>query len=142
MSNKNSKSRLLSLLISTALTVGVEQQLAAQAIVEPGLGTGFVEPQNPHITHFGGWYLGVFGNYTPTGLSLTQVYPRTAAANAGLEVGDQIVAVNGRRISLRYPLNVALQSTHTGWVQLLVRDWRTNRLLNVNVRLTRSRVHY
>lgn len=142
MFNRIVKSGVLSLLISIAATVGVEQKLAAQAIVEPRLGTGFVEPQNPHTPQFGGWYLGVFGNYTPSGLHLTHVYPGTAAARSGLDIGDQIVTVNGRRISMRYPLNVALQSTHTGWVQLLVRDWRTNRLINVNVRLTRSRIYF
>jgi predicted metalloprotease with PDZ domain len=142
MFNRISKSRLFSLFVFSALTVGVTPKLAAQPIVDPGFGNGFVEPENPHALHFGGWYLGVYGNYTSTGLHLTQVYPGTAAANVGLEVGDRIVAVNGRRISMRYPLHIALQSTHSGWVRLLVRDWRTNRLLNVDVRLTRSHVHF
>jgi S1-C subfamily serine protease len=142
MFNRISKSRLFSLFVFIAVTVGVADRIAAQTIVEPGMGNGFVEPQNPHTPHFGGWYLGVYGNYTSTGLHLTQVYPGTAAAYVGLEVGDRIVAVNGRRISMRYPLNVALQSTFNGWVILSVLDWRTNRLLNVDVRLTRSRVHF
>jgi predicted metalloprotease with PDZ domain len=134
--------RVLLILMSIGGTVGVSHQLAAQTIVEPELGNSFVEPQNPHAPHFGGWYLGVHGNYTSTGLYLTQVYPGTPAARVGLEVGDRIVAVNGHRISVRYPLNVALQSTNHGWARLLVQDWRTKRLLNVNVRLTRSRIHY
>jgi S1-C subfamily serine protease len=142
MFDRISKLLLLLLLITIAVTVGMADRLAAQSIVEPGLGNGFVEPQDPHTPHFGGWYLGVYGNYTSTGLCLTQVYPGTAAANAGLEVGDRIVAVNGRRISMQYPLNVALQSTVSGWVRLSVQDWRTNRLMNVHVRLTRSRIHF
>lgn len=125
-----------------AMTVGVAARLEAQSIVEPGMGIAFVEPQNPYTPHYGGWYLGVYGNYTSRGLYLTQVYSGTAAARVGLEVGDRIVAVNGRPISMLHPLNVALQSTNSGWVRLSVIDWRTNRLLNVNVLLTRSHVHF
>jgi S1-C subfamily serine protease len=142
MFNRISKSGLLSFFVFLAVTVGVAQQLTAQTNIEPGLGNGFVEPKHPCTPHYGGWYLGVYGNYTSRGLYLTQVYPGTAAARVGLEVGDRIVAVNGLRISMFYPLNVALQSTNSGWVRLSVLDWRTNRLLNVNVRLTRSRVHF
>jgi predicted metalloprotease with PDZ domain len=142
MMNRIGKWQMLSLFVFIAVTVGAGHRLAAQTIVEPGLDNGFVEPQDPHAPQFGGWYLGVYGNYTPRGLHLTQVYPGTAAANVGLEVGDRIVAVNGHRISMHYPLNVALQSTISGWVQLLVQDWRTNRLLYMNVRLTRGRIHY
>jgi S1-C subfamily serine protease len=142
MFNRIVKSGLLSLFVFLAVTIGVAQQLAAQTIVEKRLDNGFVEPKNPNTQHYGGWYLGVYGNYTARGLSLTQVYPGTAAARVGLEVGDRIVAVNGRRISMLYPLNVALQATNSGWVRLSVIDWRTNRMLNLNVRLTRSRVHF
>ncbi|QDV41163.1 PDZ domain (Also known as DHR or GLGF) [Stieleria neptunia] len=131
-----------SVFVFAAFVAGVSERLQAQPAVEANDFGGFVEPKHPHHHHFGGWYLGVYGNFTPGGLYLTQVYPGTAAWNVGLEVGDRILAVNGRRISMHYPLNVALQSTHSGWVQLWVRDWRTSRLLSVNVRLTRSRVHF
>jgi S1-C subfamily serine protease len=136
------KSGMLLLLMLVSVTATSADGVAAQTIVEPGMGNGFVEPQNPHMPQFGGWYLGVYGNYTSSGLLLTQVYPGTSAARVGLEIGDRIVAVNGRRISMRYPLNVALQSTANGWVTLSVQDWRTRRLLYVHVRLTRSHVHF
>jgi S1-C subfamily serine protease len=129
-------------MICIPATCGLTHRLAAQAVVEPELGTGFVELQNQRPPHLGRWYLGVSGHYTPSGLYLTQVYPGTAAAHVGLEVRDRIVAVNGRRISMRYPLSLGLQSTYSGWVRLSVRDWRTNQLLDVDVRLTRVRVHF
>jgi predicted metalloprotease with PDZ domain len=130
-----------SVFVFAAFVTGVSERLHAQQEVEANGFGGFVEPQHPHEHPFGGWYLGVYGNYTSTGLYLTEVYPGTAAWNVGLEVGDRIVAVNGRRISMRYPLHVALQSTRTGWVRLLVEDRRTHLLLDVHVRLTRGRIH-
>ena len=131
----------LSAFMFATLVASAPQKLHAQVNGANGSG-GFVEPKNPQSPQFGGWYLGVYGTYTLTGLYLTQVYPGTAAWNVGLEVGDRIVAVNGRRISMNYPLDVALQSTRTGWVQLLVEDRRTGRIVGVPVRLTRSRIHY
>ncbi|TWT49615.1 PDZ domain (Also known as DHR or GLGF) [Rubripirellula amarantea] len=134
--------QLCSLLTFVVLNVVGSQRLCAQPVGEPEVKAEFVEPKIRHVPRLGEWYLGVYGNYTSTGLQLTQVYPRTAASAVGLEVGDRIVAVNGQRISMRYPLDIALQSTRNGWVRLLVQDHRTNRLLNVNVRLTRVHRHF
>ncbi|QEF97542.1 PDZ domain (Also known as DHR or GLGF) [Stieleria maiorica] len=114
-------------------------------------GGGFVEPKpgqgsgNPVV---GGWYLGVYGRYGTTGLLLTNVYPGTPAARVGLEVGDRIVAVNGRRIGVlphgTRRIDTALQwsASRSGWVRLLVSDRRSGRLINVDVRLVRGSVHF
>ncbi|NND96168.1 MAG: PDZ domain-containing protein [Pirellulaceae bacterium] len=113
---------------------------------------GFVEPKNPRPnrpgTHGPGpWYLGVYGSYTSTGMLLTEVYPQTAAARAGLQVGDRILTVNGHQIGVvngyRIPIDAALQryATRSGHVRLLVQDRNTMRLVNTDARLTRSGVH-
>ncbi|QDV43736.1 PDZ domain (Also known as DHR or GLGF) [Stieleria neptunia] len=114
-------------------------------------GGGFVEPKpgqgsgNPVL---GGWYLGVYGSYSATGLLLTQVYPGTAAARVGLEVGDRIITVNGHQIGIgphsNLRIDTALQryASRSGWVRLLVKDKRTGRLINVDVKLTRGAVHF
>lgn len=118
----------------------------AEFRAEPQAG-GFVEPRPGEPLRVGGWYLGVYGQYTSTGLLLTEVFPRTAASQAGLEVGDRLVAVNGRQIGnvlgYRLPLDEALQryASPQGWVRLLVQDRRTLRLVNIDVRLTRTRIH-
>lgn len=127
---------------------GIDRDAAVQKPIEAGPEVGFVEPKPGHHGHpRGGWYLGVYGNYSDTGLLLTEVYPHTPAARVGLEVGDRIVAVNGHQIGVlvntRLNLDVALQrfTSPTGWVRLLIQDRRTQRLLNVNVQLIRGRVH-
>lgn len=113
---------------------------AKQAFVEP-------KPGDRPGRALGGWYLGVYGRYTPTGMVLTQVYPRTPAARAGLEIGDRIIAVNGYQIGMTrralMPLDVALQRFvgRGGQARLLVQDRRTNRLIQVEVRLVWGDVH-
>ncbi|MDV6029411.1 MAG: PDZ domain-containing protein [Phycisphaera sp. RhM] len=114
-------------------------------------GGGFVEPKpgqgsgNPIV---GGWYLGVYGSYSANGLLLTQVYPGTAAARVGLEVGDRILAVNGHPIgigthrTLRIDTALERYANRFGWVRLLVRDKRSGRLINVDVKLSRGTVHF
>jgi hypothetical protein len=110
---------------------------------------GFVEPMPHHPPGhpLGGWYLGVYGNYTSTGMLLTQVFPQTPAARVGLEVGDRIVTVSGRQIGdvnrSRLTIDRALQmyASPSGWVRLLVQDRRSGQLVNVDVRLVRGRIH-
>lgn len=105
----------------------------------------FVEPRQ---TFQGTWYLGVFGHYTNTGHLLTQVVPNTPASRAGLEPGDRLITVNGHQIGQilgqQFPLDFLLHryTSPTGHVRLLVQDRRTNRLVNLDVRLKRVQVHY
>ncbi len=90
-----------------------------------------------------GWLvLGRLRNLHAERLALDPGSSRDRVWNVGLEVGDRILAVNGRRISVQYPLNVAMQTTNPGWAPLWARDWRPGQMLSVNVRLTRSRVHF
>lgn len=103
---------------------------------------GFVEPGPGDRSH-AGWYLGVYGKYTSTGLLLAEVFPRTAAVKAGLEVGDRVVAVNGQQIGVvlktQVDLDAALNrhANRSGWVRLLVQDRRTRQLINIDVQLGR-----
>jgi predicted metalloprotease with PDZ domain len=114
------------------------------SFVEPAKG-GFVEPKGPNQAS---WYLGVFGNYTSTGHLLTQVYPNTPAARAGLEPGDRILTVNGQQVGdvlgRQYPIDMLLQkhASPSGHVRLLVQDRRTRLLVNFEVRLVRQQVHF
>lgn len=109
----------------------------------------FVEPMPHHQPGPppGGWYLGVYGNYSATGMLLTQVFPQTPAARVGLEVGDRIVTVSGRQIGVvnrsRLTIDRALQSyvNPGGWVRLLVQDRRSGKLINIDVQLVRNRIH-
>ncbi|GAA5508602.1 PDZ domain-containing protein [Novipirellula caenicola] len=122
-----------------------------QAEIQPQFGDWgdpFVEPQHPGRDHFGGWHLGVFGHYTTTGHLLTQVFPNTPAARAGLEPGDRIITVNGYQVgdvlNRQYPIDVLIQrhASPTGFVRLLVQNRRTLRLHNLDVRLARGRIHF
>ncbi|MCC9645089.1 PDZ domain-containing protein [Rhodopirellula sp. JC740] len=107
----------------------------------------FVEPRPGERHPPGIWYLGVFGKYGDRGLLLTEVHASTPAARAGLEPGDRLLTVNGHQVGDRpggrLNLDDALQrySGRSGWVRLLVQDHRTQRLINVDVRLTRTRIH-
>ncbi len=134
------------------MAYAIDRNATTQAPIEvrpEGGEVGFVEPKPGHGQHHprGGWYLGVYGNYSDTGLLLTNVYPGTPAARVGLEVGDCIVAVNGHQIGVivnrRLNLDVALQhySSQSGRVRLLIQDRRTKQLLNIDVQLVRGRVY-
>lgn len=134
--------------VQDAAQENAQEPSAEAEPAEPAAVDGFVEPKPGQLRPSGGWYLGVYGTYTPTGMLLTQVYPGTAADRVGLEVGDRIVAVNGHQLGVvlgtRVTLDRALQrhANLSGWVRLLVQDVRTDQLTNVDVRLTRGQVHF
>ncbi|MCS7471387.1 PDZ domain-containing protein [Stieleria sp. ICT_E10.1] len=155
----------LSLLVTSSLAVAVaddvvvigpetgEQTAEDRSATTLGMveGGGFVEPkpgQGSGNPVSGGWYLGVYGSYSANGLLLTQVYPGTAAARVGLEVGDRILAVNehpigmGTHRALRIDTALQRYASRFGWVRLLVKDKRSGRLINVNVKLSRGTVHF
>lgn len=106
-------------------------KVAPRAQVAPG-----VEPRvRP------GWRLGVFAVNTDTGVRITRVMPGTPAERNGLEPGDTIVTVNGYQVGYVmggfYPLGAEMQrrASPNGEVTFLVQDRRTDRLLNIPVRL-------
>lgn len=123
------------------------EQVEGQSPLPDGRGS-FVEPQDPNHHQLGGWHLGVHGHYTSTGHLLTQVFPNTPAARAGLEPGDRIVTVNGFQVGnvndRQYPIDFLLQryASPQGFVRLLVQNRRTLQLVNLDVRLARGRIHF
>ena len=93
----------------------------------------------------GDWKLGVWANNTDTGVVITRVGPRSAAASAGLENGDRIVAIGGYQVGyvgdLLFPLGYELQrqADSRGRVELLVQNVRNKQLQNVPVQLDGGR---
>jgi hypothetical protein len=91
------------------------------------------------------WLLGVFAYNTDTGIVITRVVPRSAAARVGLEPGDRIVSVDGYQVGWvqdhLYPLGEELQrqAGRRGRVLLLVQNVRDRGLLNIDVELDRRR---
>ncbi len=94
------------------------------------------------------WLLGVYAHNTETGVLITRVMPGSAAAQAGLERNDKIVAVEGFQVGYvnrqLYLLGDELQhrAGANGRVRLLVQNWRNNELLNLDVRLRRDVDYY
>lgn len=142
-------SSLLWLVASPIALLADDPETNDRRPIDAERGNGFVEPKpgSPIRHPAAGWYLGVYGKYTSTGLLLTEVTPNTAASRFGLEVGDRIVAVNGQQIGVlensQLNLDVALQrhAGRSGIVRLLVQDHRTMQLINIKVQLSRGRVH-
>jgi hypothetical protein len=93
------------------------------------------------------WILGVRIENADVGIRIREVVPRSAADRVGLERGDLILTVNGyqigRVLTQYYSLEDELQrrANSRGEVRLLVQDRRTNRLLNLDVRLDRGDRH-
>lgn len=87
------------------------------------------------------WRLGVYSKDMDTGVRIHQVVANGAAARAGLEVNDTIVAVNGYQVGF---VNGQLfdcateferHADRNGWVTMLVQNHRNNQLVNVPVQL-------
>lgn len=113
-------------------------------------------PQNPGATFSPGgqqpysqpkWRLGVYSRDTEAGVVIHEVVPGSAAASAGLEPQDTIIAVNGFQVGYvngqLYDCGSEFErlATNDGWVRLLVLDNRASntnnlpKLLNVPVKL-------
>jgi len=69
------------------------------------------------------------------GLSVTQVYPNSAAARAGLRVGDQILSVNQRRVTSQAELVAQLHAAANDnvYAQLEVLRQGTRRIVSADV---------
>lgn len=87
------------------------------------------------------WLLGVYSKDLDTGVRIHEVVAGRAAHRAGLEVNDQIIAVNGYQVGY---VNGQLFDCGTefdrladqnGWVSLLVQNGRDRSLVNVPVQL-------
>lgn len=87
------------------------------------------------------WKLGVEVDYVDTGAQITRVYPRTAAARQGLEVGDLIVTINGYQVGIVdgqvYDIGdeFTLRADRFGRVRMLVQNRRDGRLVSMIVGL-------
>lgn len=93
------------------------------------------------------WRLGVYSKDGETGVVIHDVVPGSAAANAGLEINDVIIAVNGYQVGYvngqLFDCGTEFErlATNDGWVRLLVLNNRSNnnpqapKLVNVPVKL-------
>ena len=59
-------------------------------------------------------YLGVGIASAPNGVRLTQVRPGTPAAKAGLQAGDVVTAIDGKRVRAADELSTAIDGKHPG----------------------------
>ncbi|MBX3442934.1 MAG: YbaY family lipoprotein [Planctomyces sp.] len=87
------------------------------------------------------WRLGVYSKDTETGVRIVQVVNGSAAARAGLEANDLIVAVHGYQVGF---VNGELfdcateferWATQDGWVRMLVQNNRNGQLMTLPVQL-------
>ncbi len=114
----------------------------------PGTGTGQVRI-NPTVVPPGGqttptehrWRLGVLSRDTETGVQIHEVVRNSAAARAGLEPNDTIVAVHGHQVGLvngeLYELSREFEAhaDQSGMITMLVQDNRSKTLMNITVQL-------
>lgn len=88
------------------------------------------------------WQLGVTGRNLPTGVQIVRVLPGSAAQRAGLEGGDQITRVNGRRVGIVGGRLIDLedvlnqQADRFGRVTLQIIDRRTGQPRSVPAQLS------
>jgi S1-C subfamily serine protease len=112
--------RLTQLTLALGATILTTLGLAttpAQAIDPPG--HGHIRPPTGPGIH-------------PRGLNVTRVVPGSPAFVAGLERGDNILAVDGRRVNTPDELHRLLHRTGRR-AELTVRDSRTGRLVRLHV---------
>ena len=91
--------------------IGVEmppQELSAEAIEKLGV---------PH----------------PGGAPLVRVFPNTPAAQAGLQPGDFVLAINGVRVRNQMQFSARLRATHVG-DEVTLAVWRGGKELAINLR--------
>lgn len=85
------------------------------------------------------WVLGVGADATQTGYLIQHVEESSAAANAGLETGDRIVAINGKQVGYVDAGLVSLAKTldqvggSNGRVEILIQNRRNRRLVSLQV---------
>lgn len=106
-------------------------------------------PSSTLADQWQGWNLGARVRHTNTGVVIEEVFPQSAAANAGFEPGDTIVTVNGYQVGIvgnrtfDILAEMRAQATKTdGVVTLLVFQSFNKRLelVNVNLNATSSDV--
>jgi hypothetical protein len=114
---------------------------AAAFLCEPAAQAQFTLPRFRPPVAASRWQLGVTVQNIPHGSRITRVVPASVAQQAGLAVGDLIMAVNGAPVGivhgrLRDMGDVLNQQAGVhGHVTLRVRNGRTGRIQNVPVRL-------
>ncbi|WP_437229839.1 YbaY family lipoprotein [Planctomicrobium sp. SH661] len=102
---------------------------------------GYTVPANNSGTTPKKWRLGVYSKDSDTGVKIHDVVNGGAAHRAGLEVNDNIVAVNGYQVGYvkGQLFDCATEFDRTadqnGWVNLLVQNSRDGKLVNVPVQL-------
>ena len=125
-----------------------EDQSGGDAAGDGGLGGGRLvlpRPGGSVRPGRGQWKLGVHVQYSDVGGRIDRVLPNSPAAKAGLETRDTIVNIGGEQIGFVngwvYPLDEAIQRQvgASGWIVLLVQDWRSRELMAIPVRLERWR---
>jgi hypothetical protein len=82
------------------------------------------------------YHLGVTYQTTPYGAQVTYVYPGSAAARIGLEVGDTILSIDNVPVTYNNSLGRAIAYSD-GFVRLRIRDVRTGRVVERNADLSR-----
>ena len=93
----------------------------------------------------GGWQLGIHADKTDTGMLITSVVRGSAAERAGLRRGDRILAIGTERVGRVGNRAIATrkvlrrQADFQGDVLLLVQPQRNRGLINVSIRLDRTR---
>ncbi len=105
-------------------------------------GTNYVPPtQNPAENR---WRLGVLSRDTDIGVQIHEVLANSAAARAGLEPKDVVVAVHGYQVGIvngnLYEMSREFErhADSNGMVVMLVQDHRSHSLMNITVQLDSS----
>lgn len=100
----------------------------------------YLNPSQPQTTE-NRWRLGVMSRDTEVGVQIHEVVRNSAAARAGLEPQDIIVAVHGYQVGIvngnlfEMSREFERHADRSGMVTMLVQDHRTRNLMNLPIQL-------
>ena len=137
--------------------VVIAVSLAAGMLAASALGQQPLQQSSPQIVHHPSisesgyssrrWVLGVRADATDTGYLIRTVEHASAAKQYGLEVGDRIIAVDGKQIGrigdqvVRLGDQLESSGGQDGRVLLLIQDRRNDRLVPLRVTLRHPHRH-
>ncbi|MEO1525381.1 MAG: PDZ domain-containing protein [Planctomycetota bacterium] len=125
-----------SVLGSSPPAPATEASAISLASSSPGLG---VKSEGLAVKRERRWILGVRAKPTFTGCVVTEVIRGSAAAKAGVSVGDRILCIGGRQVgwvdARRVDLGQAVDCSPTAATQLLAQKASTGRVVAIAVRL-------
>ncbi|QDT13806.1 PDZ domain-containing protein [Planctomycetes bacterium K23_9] len=133
---------------AVSASVSTPSVVSTPAISTPVAGTAVAgSASNVASKRHRRWILGVRSHATQTGCLVEYVQLSSAAQKLGLEIGDRIVAVDGKQVGYIGGRLVSLARTleqggsYDGRVRILVQNRRNGRLVSMNANLRSPIAH-